>query len=150
MQQRRSTHPSITKNNTFPITKSIQYTGTTTKHSNQLRSRRPSQTIHTHSTPAYPSVVMRSTLVRLAAEATHSRTPMIQFLGKRSNLEHSQYSYLIQLIRGHQELTLLFPLVFRTPRTQPPPGCSSRHCRQLSIFPEQTPILLHLCLITIK
>ena len=60
---------------------------------------------------------MRSTLVRLAAEATHSRTPMIQFLGKRSNLEHSQYSYIIQLARGHHELTTSFPPELRTPRT---------------------------------
>jgi hypothetical protein len=37
---------------------------------------------------------MRSTIVRLAAEATHSRTPMIHFLGKRANLEYSQSSYL--------------------------------------------------------
>jgi small subunit ribosomal protein YMR-31 len=36
---------------------------------------------------------MRSTIVRLAAEATHSRTPMIHFLGKRANLEYSQSSY---------------------------------------------------------
>lgn len=40
---------------------------------------------------------MRSTIVRLAAEATHSRTPMIHFLGKRANLEYSQSFNLASL-----------------------------------------------------
>ncbi|KAH8080801.1 hypothetical protein HD553DRAFT_351857 [Filobasidium floriforme] len=35
---------------------------------------------------------MRSTIVRLAAEATHSRTPMIHFLGKRANLEYKPHA----------------------------------------------------------
>jgi small subunit ribosomal protein YMR-31 len=44
---------------------------------------------------------MRSSIVRLAAEATHSRTPMIHFLGKRANLEYSQSSHLASLSRPY-------------------------------------------------
>ena len=75
----------------------------------------PYHPLYTFSTVAFDNLEkilpkMRSTIVRLAAEATHSRIPMIHFLGKRANLEYSQSSY--------PGISLLYSLTHLEKKTQ--------------------------------
>jgi hypothetical protein len=114
----------------------------------------PYQSLYTFLTIAFDNLetflqAMRSTIVRLAAEATHSRTPMIHFLGKRANLEYSQSSCLVSLscsslntsnhpILNFSMLRLLYPQSL-TPRAPTQPLLRTSSTTSNPSFPNSSP-----------